>query len=188
MSFDILGEGRIVELSGWLTQNYRSGLVRFRSGRIRAQDYLSVWIDHLTINAMGPNQSTHLLGYDRKEGVVHLNFPSIADISMAQSHLGELIRLYYQGMTTPLAYFPNTALACVEAGFNRGSWSESQEKSFKKMAEVFNDGYFNKGEGANTYINRIWPQWSDELASQVWELAALVIQAPRLAVQADDEK
>ncbi|WP_114786473.1 exodeoxyribonuclease V subunit gamma [Vibrio tetraodonis] len=188
LSFDVLGEGRVIELSGWLTQNYRSGLVRFRSGRIRAQDYLSAWIDHLAINAMGQNQPTHLLGYDRKEGVVHLNFPSIADTSLAQSHLGELIRLYYQGMTTPLAYFPNTALACVEAGFSRGNWSENQEKSFKKMAEVFNDGYFNKGEGANTYINRIWPQWSDELASQVWTLAALVIQAPRLAVQADDEK
>ena len=188
LSFDTLGEGKPIELTGWLTQNYRSGLIRFRSGRIRAQDYLSTWIDHLAMNAMGHNQCTHMVGYDRKQGIVHLTFPAIIDASSAKSNLGELIRLYYQGMTTPLAYFPSTALACVEAGFSRGSWSEDEEKSLKKMAEIFNDGYQingkkKLGEGSNTYISRIWPKWSDELALQVRDLATLVMQAPRLAAQ-----
>lgn len=183
LSFDILGESKPIELTGWLTQNYRSGLVRFRSGRIRAQDYLSWWIDHLAVNAMGHNKCTHMLGYDRKMGVVHLTFAPIVDSDTAKSSLGELIRLFYQGMTTPLAYFPSTALACIEAGFNRGQWTENEEKSLLKMAETFNGGYFGNGEGTNAYIARIWPKWSDELASQVRDLAALVMQAPRLAVQ-----
>ena len=64
LTFDVLGEGKPVQLTGWLTQSYQSGLVRFRSGRIRAQDYLAVWIDHLAMNAMGHQQCSHMVGYD----------------------------------------------------------------------------------------------------------------------------
>ncbi len=93
------------------------------------------------------------------------------------------MRLFYQGMTEPLAYFPNTALASIEAGFSRGKWVDDREKSLKKMAETFHDGYMTRGEGSNVYIARIWPQWHEELAEQVRLLASLVIQGPRLAAQ-----
>ncbi|AIW18004.1 exodeoxyribonuclease V subunit gamma [Vibrio coralliilyticus] len=187
LTFDVLGEGKPVQLTGWLTQSYQSGLVRFRSGRIRAQDYLAVWIDHLAMNAMGHQQCSHMVGYDRKEGAVHLTFPPLESAAAAHSTLAELVRLFYQGMTTPLTYFPNTALACVEAGFSRGNWADDEEKSLKKMADTFNDGYLSHGEGANAYIARIWPEWSDELAMQVRTLTALVLQAPRLAVKDNQE-
>ncbi|MCG9683399.1 exodeoxyribonuclease V subunit gamma [Vibrio sp. Isolate23] len=187
LAFDVLGEGKPVKLTGWLTQSYQSGLVRFRSGRIRAQDYLAVWIDHLAMNAMGHYQCSHMVGYDRKEGVVHLTYPALENAAVAQSTLGELVRLFYQGMTTPLAYFPNTALACVEAGFNRGNWVDDEEKALKKMADTFNDSYLSPGEGANCYIARIWPQWSEELAMQVRLLTTLVLQAPRLTVKNNQE-
>ncbi|KOO10302.1 exonuclease V subunit gamma, partial [Vibrio xuii] len=112
LTFDVLGEGKNVYLTGWLTQYYQSGLVRFRSGKIRAQDYLSAWIDHLSMCAMGHAKRTHMIGYDRKEGVVHLVYPPTDDASQAKALLSELVRLFYQGMTEPLAYFPKTALAC----------------------------------------------------------------------------
>ncbi|MEF1337876.1 exodeoxyribonuclease V subunit gamma, partial [Vibrio rotiferianus] len=40
LTFDVLGEGKNIRLTGWLTQCYQSGLIRYRSGKIRAQDYL----------------------------------------------------------------------------------------------------------------------------------------------------
>ena len=43
-------------------------------------------------------------------------------------------------MNRPLAYFPHTALAAIEAGFNRGQWVDDQEKP-TKMADTFNDGF-----------------------------------------------
>ncbi|EGA68126.1 exonuclease V subunit gamma [Vibrio sinaloensis DSM 21326] len=188
LQFDVLGDNKPIHLTGWLTQYYQSGLIRFRSGRIRAQDYLSVWIDHLAMSAMGHAKTSHMIGYDRKEGVVHLVYPSIEDPLQAKSLLAELIALFYQGMTEPLCYFPQTALACVEAGFTRGQWTDDEEKSYKKMAAAFNDGYMVTGEGNNPYIARIWPSWSDELATQARHLAVRVIQAPRLMVkQAGDE-
>ncbi len=183
LTFDLLGESKPIHLTGWLTQHYASGLIRFRSGAIRAQDYLAAWIDHLAMCAMKQAKRTHLIGYDRKEGVVHLVYPPIDDASQAKSLLAELVRLFYQGMTQPLAYFPKTALASVEAGFSRGNWVDDEEKSLKKMADTFNDGYMVNGEGNNAYIARIWPTWNEELAAQVRTLAALVIQAPRLAAK-----
>lgn len=192
LTFDSLferneGEEKNVRLTGWLTQCYQSGLIRYRSGKIRAQDYLAAWIDHLAMSASGYAKKTHLIGYDRKEGALHLIYPEIADAQYAKQLLTELVRLFFEGMTKPLPYFPKTALACVEAGFSRGQWVDDEEKSLKKMADAFNDGFMSPGEGNNAYISRIWPAWNDELASEVRLLTALVLQGARLAVQDDDD-
>jgi exodeoxyribonuclease V gamma subunit len=176
----VLGESKPVQLTGWLTKRFQSGLVRYRSGSIRSQDLLAAWIDHLCHAAMGAVSKTHLVGYDRKEGVVHQILPPVENSELAKQLLDELIRLFYQGMTSPIAYFPKTALACIEAGFSRGKWVEDEEKSLKKMSECFNDGYATAGEGNNAYIARIWPTWNDELAQQARLLSCLVLQAPRL--------
>lgn len=194
LTFDSLferneGEEKNVRLTGWLTQCYQSGLIRYRSGKIRSQDYLAAWIDHLAMSASGYAKKTHLIGYDRKEGALHLIYPEIADVQYAKHLLTELVRLFFEGMTKPLPYFPKTALACVEAGFSRGQWVDDEEKSLKKMADAFNDGFMSPGEGNNAYISRIWPAWNDGLASEVRLLTALVLQGARLAVQdADDVK
>lgn len=183
LQLDVQGKGKTVHVTGWLTQCYQSGLIRFRSGKIRAQDYLAAWIDHLAMSAMGHAKRTHMIGYDRKEGVVHLVYPAMEDAQQAKSLLTELIGLFYQGMTDPLCYFPKTALACVEAGFSRGHWADDEEKSYKKMADAFNDSYMASGEGNNAYISRIWPNWNDDLAVAARHIAVRVIQAPRLAVK-----
>ena len=189
LTFDVLGEGKNIRLTGWLTQCYQSGLIRYRSGKIRAQDYLAAWIDHLAMSASGQARKTHVIGYDRKEGAVHLVYPAMADAAQAKQLLAELVRLFFEGMTKPLPYFPKTALACVEAGFSRGHWADDEEKSLKKMADAFNDGYMSPGEGNNAYISRIWSTWNDELAAEVRMLTALVLQGARLAaMDADDEK
>ncbi|NOI81273.1 exodeoxyribonuclease V subunit gamma [Vibrio tubiashii] len=187
LTFDILGEDKKVNLTGWLTQYYQSGLIRFRSGKIRSQDYLSAWVDHLAMSAMGISKRTHMIGYDRKEGVVHLIYPEIADASYAHSLLSELVRLFYQGMTEPLCYFPRTALAGVEAGFSRGNWVDDEEKSLKKMADTFNDSFMAAGEGNNPYISRIWSSWNDNLAAQARTITTLVLQTPRLEAMTSED-
>ncbi|TFH91385.1 exodeoxyribonuclease V subunit gamma [Vibrio ouci] len=187
LTLDVLGEDKQIHLTGWLTQHYQSGLVRYRSGKIRSQDYLSAWIDHLAMSAMGESKRTHMIGYDKKEGVVHLVYPPIADESYARSLLSELVRLFYQGMTEPLAYFPKTALACVEAGFSRGNWVDDEEKSLKKMADTFNDSFMAAGEGNSPYIARIWPNWNDELAANLRTMSALVLQTARLEAMTNED-
>ncbi len=188
LEFDFLGADKPVRLQGWLTQHYQSGLVRYRTGGIRSQDILSAWIDHLSMAASGVVKPTHILGYSRKEGVEHLRYPPLNDSQQAKMWLQALIELYFQGMSEPLPYFPKTALASVEAGFSRGKWVDDQDKSLKKMADTFNDSYLFAGEGSNSYIQRIWPQWNDTLASQAYTLASLVLQNPRLLLQNNEEE
>ena len=44
-------------------------------------------------------------------------------------------------------------------------------------SECFNDGYLFAGEGSDDYIQRVWPQWNDDVAQDANQLAALVLQA-----------
>ncbi|MGO1297023.1 MAG: exodeoxyribonuclease V subunit gamma [Vibrio sp.] len=180
LTLTVLGDEKPVQLTGWLVNIFAAGAIRYRSGSVRAQDLLAAWIDHLCLALMGQSRTTHVLGYDRKEGVVHYYWPPLESLEEATQWLNELVRLYYQGLNTPLAYFPRTALASIEAGFSRGQWVADDDKSRKKMAETFNDGFKTRGEGNNAYIQRIWPHWSDELAHDVLRMSESVLMAPRL--------
>ncbi|MGF1726065.1 exodeoxyribonuclease V subunit gamma [Photobacterium nomapromontoriensis] len=168
-------EGETVQLQGWLKQRYSSGLLRYRSGKIRAQDHLAAWFDHLCLAASGKGQETHLIGTDK-----HLLLHTV-EPDQARAYLQEVLELYFEGLNQPLAYFPKTALAGIQACIGRdGSWKdddETREKAMNKMAECFNDGYLFAGEGADTYIARVWPLWTDELAQEASQLAARVLQA-----------
>ncbi|MDR9830199.1 exodeoxyribonuclease V subunit gamma [Vibrio sp. FNV 38] len=181
LTLPALGSDKPIQLVGWLQQNFQSGLVRYRVGRIRSQDMLAAWLDHLCLCAMGHSKPTHLIGYDRREGVVHWVIPALPE-AQCHSLLNELVRLFSEGINKPLAYFPTTGLAAVEAGFSRGKWVEDEEKSLKKMVEAFQGGYMSRGEGENEYIARVWPRWDEDLANQVLSLSRLVIQGPRLAL------
>ncbi len=168
-------EGKKVQLLGWLKQRYGSGLVRYRSGKVRAQDRLTAWLDHVCLSAMGIEQRTHLVGTDD-----HLQYQALGS-EQAKSYLKEVIALYYEGLTQPLPYFPKTALAGIEAHFGRdGEWKSDEKTNLqadKKRQTCFNDGYLFAGEGANDYIRRVWPEWSEPLNEQLSQLASRVLQA-----------
>ncbi|USD64721.1 exodeoxyribonuclease V subunit gamma [Vibrio sp. SCSIO 43136] len=175
-------EGEVWNLSGWLKQIYQSGMLRYRVGSIRSQDILAAWIDHLCLAATGEAKKTHLIGYAKKEGVVHYQFAPMPK-EEATLRLAELLRLYRLGLTQPLAYFPKTVLAGLSECVKQGKWlDDKQESAHKKMAAAFEDGFF-VGEGSDTYIQRIWPQWDQSLSDEVWKTAGLVMQAAMLALE-----
>ncbi|HIF9259451.1 TPA: exodeoxyribonuclease V subunit gamma [Photobacterium damselae] len=166
--------GRQVQLQGWLKQYYQQGLIRYRPGKIRSNDILSGWIEHLCLACAGIEKPTHLIGVDQ-----HLVFnPLSREVAMPQ--LEALLEHYFQGLVQPLPYFPRTILAGLEAGRDKqGNWltdEASIEKIFNKMAEGFNGGYMFDGEGINHYISRVWPEWSQELAQEVYEMAEKLLK------------
>ena len=166
-----------VSLQGWLKQRYQSGLLRYRTGKIRPQDFLTAWLDHLclAISVLETQQVTHIIGTDKQFELQTI------EPQQALAYLQQLIELYYQGLNQPLAYFPKTAMAAIQAHIGRdGSWKsdeETEQKALTKMAECFNDGYLFAGEGCDDYIQRVWPQWNDDVAQDANQLAALVLQA-----------
>ena len=66
------------------------------------------------MSASGYAKKTHLIGYDRKEGALHLIYPEIADAQYAKQLLTELVRLFFEGMIQsrgyPMAKRPSYAL------------------------------------------------------------------------------
>ena len=168
---------RNVVLQGWLKQRYQSGLLRYRTGKIRPQDLLTAWLDHLCLAISVPEtqQVTHIIGTDKQFEL------QIIEPQQALAYLQQLTELYYQGLNQPLAYFPKTAMAAIQAHIGRdGSWKsdeETEQKALTKMTECFNDGYLFAGEGSDDYIQRVWPQWNDDVAQEANQLAALVLQA-----------
>ncbi|MDP5254907.1 MULTISPECIES: exodeoxyribonuclease V subunit gamma [unclassified Vibrio] len=183
-----LSGDRQVSLLGWVTQVTSQGLLRYRPGAIRPQDFLSGWIDHLSVAVMGQSQPTHLIGYDKKSGVVHWIYPKV-DPQLAKTSLSELIHRMFEGLSHPLAYFPKTAWVAIEAGFNKsGDYHSDLDKATKKMSAAFEAGYMSRGEGENPYIARIWPQWQPSLAQQALLAAEQILLLPRRVVEKQEDK
>ncbi|AJR07604.1 exodeoxyribonuclease V subunit gamma [Photobacterium gaetbulicola] len=161
--------GRGIRLQGWLKHVTQQGLVRYRPGKIRAQDILACWLDHLCLAVMKPSQPTYLIGIDGR----WLLEPVSAQYALEQ--LAVLVEGYDSGLTQPLPYFPRTAHAGILASIDKkGQWCNDDAtlaKAESKRAEAFNGGYMFEGEGNNSYIYRVWPLWDGELAAQLqqWE-------------------
>ncbi len=175
------GEDKPIQLTGWLTHRYRSGLVRYRCGSVRAQDRLAGWIDHLCLAVCSDSQNTHLIGLDKREGVQHLVFSPL-DREYAKHQLTLLLEIYYAGLNQPFAYFPGTVMAGVEAGIK----GKEPEAIYAAMQKRFEDGYQFTGEGSDCYISRVWSQWSDTLAQQLWHNADVLMNVMAHCRDIDD--
>lgn len=102
--FDLDLEIAGFRLTGRLDGLWPSHLLRYRCGRIRAKDRLSLWIDHLLLNAATtpylPDQSL-LAG--REEGYRYVSLPE------SRSILESLLALYWHGLSEPLHFFPEAS-------------------------------------------------------------------------------
>ena len=104
-----------VTLTGHLKSLYHAGVVHYRVGGIRPVDVLMAWIDHLIANSLGLKKATHLIGYNNKEGVQEMCFPSLTK-TQAYPFLADLVDLYFHGLEAPLCYFPKTCFAAIQSG------------------------------------------------------------------------
>ncbi|MDA9558205.1 exodeoxyribonuclease V subunit gamma [Vibrio sp.] len=205
----IPGMEETVPLQGWLSGYYQEGLVRYRTGRIRSQDMLAAWIDHLCLHCMGIEKATHIIGFERKAGVQHIYFPALPSVSAlnststfasvatststekgqggvinAQEALSELVQYYYQGLNQPLPYFPECAKTMVETCIDKtGQWSVDVDKVSAAMEKRFIGGFQQEGEGENAYISRIWPQWHSGLSEELFRLSETVLKSPYLHIK-----
>ncbi len=76
-------------------------------------------------------------------------------------------------MNQPLAYFPETAYAYLNAENGK---QPSPEKSLQKMIAQFNGDDNVRGDKSNLYVARIWPKWSDDLSIEVQQLSRSILE------------
>lgn len=97
-------------LIGVLTDHCENGLVRMKPGNIKGKDLLKLWVEHLCYCiAHGQHLNATIFGQSR--GFYFEEIPA----DYAHQRLQEFIELYETGLTTPLAFFVESAFQWCEA-------------------------------------------------------------------------
>lgn len=96
-------------ISGKIHSLYQGTSVLFRAAKLKPWDHLRAWIEHLVLCALASDgkAETALIG---KDAVV-----TFGRVSSARVELETLCELFWEGSTLPLQFFPESALAFVEA-------------------------------------------------------------------------
>jgi exodeoxyribonuclease V gamma subunit len=108
----------------------------WRCAAMKAKDRLTLWVEHLILNALAPT------GYPRQSLLVCKDLSlSLAPLDNAAALLGDLLDLYREGLTRPLPFFPQVSWLYLTEGMEKAEarWSgddhshapaESAEPSF----------------------------------------------------------
>ena len=170
-----------VVLQGWLSGRYEQGRILYRSGKMRAEDRLGAWIDHLCLCASGQGSLTHYFALN--EHCIYDPLPQ--DDALKQ--LGLYIEIYLKGMDTPCFYLPKTALAGLEACIDtKGQWQEDEatlEKAKGKMRTAFEGAFGSLAEGDNPYVARVWSKTEPSLLDNIHSLAKTVLLPALMAAK-----
>jgi exodeoxyribonuclease V gamma subunit len=160
-----------VHLHGQIGEIFERGQVRLRFGRIKARDLMVSWLQHLLLCqpqvAFG-NRAGLLVGRD---SAMQFGVPAAAE-----DLLQELLQLFFQGISAPLAFFPETALAYARAHLVRGK-SHAAARATAEKVWYGND--FSPGESADPYLTRIFGD-TRPLEADFFKLAETVL-GPLLA-------
>ena len=136
LNFDIKGEAW--RLTGEMTELRSGGLVCWRYDELRPNDRLAGWIQHLFLNALAPAGVDPVTHWIARTGGYQL--PPLAD---APDRLSALVKLYREGQTRPLPFFPKSAWAYAEAEAEAG-------KALKAARKKWEVGYSGYGESTGS--------------------------------------
>lgn len=127
------------KVHGRLNRIWPDRLLRYRCAKLKAKDQLKAWVEHLVLNAVqgeGYPCCTMLIMSDK--AVLFEPVAAAAEI------LQQLSELYWLGLTRPLPFFPESALAYATA---KNPWDIS--KACAKWQDGYND---YPGEGNDRYF------------------------------------
>ncbi|MDY7574467.1 exodeoxyribonuclease V subunit gamma [Actimicrobium sp. CCI2.3] len=168
LSFDLDGEAW--QLSAAFGDLRASGLVRSRCDDVRTVDYLSGWIDHLALNASVPKGVSATTTWISRNGQY-----TLSPCTEAMTILGRLLRLYRQGLSAPLHFFPKSAWMYVAEGNDLGAaakkWFSSSFNAYgedghvayrlalRGVADPIDDAF---EEAADTVFGSLLPYLKDD--------------------------
>jgi exodeoxyribonuclease V gamma subunit len=121
---------------------YGNRLIRFRYAKLKPKDRLRLWIYHLSLN-MTQEISSLLVGSDHQ--IEYAPMPNAKDI------LEMLLLRYWQGLKTPLHFFPQSSMAYAEAVIIKGK-SEKEAEDAALYCWIGNE--HNRGESDDLYYQR----------------------------------
>ena len=106
------------------------GLCRYRYADANCYDYLRAWLEHLALQTLAlPSAILRCSSWHFRDRVIELG-----PIDEAQSLLTALLKLYREGLTSPIRFFPKSAWAYVTNGQSlhaaRQTWHSSVHRPY----------------------------------------------------------
>jgi len=169
-----LGEFR---LTGEIRRVTARGSLHYRCAGIKAKDLLRFWVQHLVLNTVRPagqRPDAVLVGREQVLGVPPLdNAPKL---------LAALLDLYWQGLTRPLKFFPQTAWAYAKAAGKQES-GDSRRDPAGAARLSWEGNSFNRvpGECEDAYLDLCFHN-VDPLDEEFQQTARAVFEPLMLAL------
>jgi exodeoxyribonuclease V gamma subunit len=132
-------------IRGELSNVHDSGIVRTRFVKFSQRDLLTIWIDHLLLCAVGLHPQKPLGVYISKDATAEFDA-----VDNAVESLRYLLRLYRNGLTHPLMFFPKSAYAYAE---KRIVNKADRAAALQAAMAIMQGGGFQPGEAAEPYID-----------------------------------
>jgi exodeoxyribonuclease V gamma subunit len=133
-------------ITGQIDNVSQLGLMQYRYAAIKPKDVIRSWISHLVLNSLigsGTPENGVSTFYAGKEGIYKF-FPAAESVP----YLEELLELYWQGITEPLYFFPQTSFAFAKE-FHK---TKNEQDALHKAAVAWEGNNFNKkGEKNDPY-------------------------------------
>jgi exodeoxyribonuclease V gamma subunit len=148
-------------ITGHINGITTTGLLHYRSARVKARDRLNLWLHHLALNAMHESDhamTTFLLGSD-------CGF-EYSPVENASQTLAALLDVYWNGLRKPLHFFPQTSFAYARSIFE----GKPEEASLKAARREWEGDQYKKAEKAEGHLALCF-RAEDPLDEQFCELA-----------------
>ncbi|HPJ66996.1 MAG TPA: exodeoxyribonuclease V subunit gamma [Desulfobacteraceae bacterium] len=137
------------KLTGIIDGFYEGALILYRYARIKPKDRLNAWIHHLVLNCLRPDgypQTTMLVGLrtgqdDRKwSSFKYMPMPAEA----SEGILSQLLDKYWQGLTQPLHFFPESSWEYVRKRIQK---NKSEGDSLESARSIWIGNEYMPGSG-----------------------------------------
>jgi len=132
-----------MRITGRLGRLWRDHLVHYRCSKLKAKDFIQLWIHHLILNSLPDKHLPHhsvLIGNNEA-----WTFEPVTD---SQAILHSLLRdFYWQGVSQPLYFFPESGLTFVEH-LRQG---KEENEAFLKALNTWQGSDFGRGEAEDEY-------------------------------------
>ncbi len=129
-------------LSGWLGDLYADGRITWRSATLKSGALMEWWIYHLMLNLLAPPDMP-LYSLHAARNTAQPSLPTtlltLKPVATPERYLAELLDAYWQGVSAPLPFFPESSRAWAEAA---GTGNEEA-----KARSVWQGGFQRSGEG-----------------------------------------
>lgn len=150
-------------LQGQLEGMTSDGLFGYRMGKAKGGELVTVWIRHLILNCLQPENikcESHWITEDKD-----YHFQTVKD---AKAILSDLLGLYWQGLQQPLPLLPNTSYAFAKASL-KGNKTDSA------MVGAWEGNMHFTGEKEDLYYQQIYV---DSPLDEQFKTIALAVYEP----------